>query len=90
LVTITTASAITPASASPLTASRKRSGESSAAATSAITIAPSEYLNDAASPTLAPPASSALRDPVRSTTAAAHSASAHGRIPGPSLSASRE
>ena len=89
-VTITAAIEIAPATHSHLTASLKRIGDSNAAATSAITIAPSEYLNDAASPTHAPPASSARCDPVRSTTADAHSASAHGSIPGPSLSASRE
>src|SRR5262245_12817156 len=89
-VTITVAIEIRPATHSHLTASLNGIGPSSAAATSAITIAPSEYLNEASSPTHAPPASSALCDPVRSTIADAHSVSAHGSIPGPSFSASRE
>ena len=89
-VTITAATAISPANTRPFTASLNERGLSSAAATSAITTAPSEYLKDAARPTAAPPASSALVLPVRNTTALAHSASAHGSIPGPSLSASRE
>ena len=80
LVTITAAIAIRPANTRPLTACPKLSfGESSAAATSATTIAPSEYFSDAASPTHAPPASSAFVLPVRSTIADAHSASAHGQ-----------
>src|SRR6201999_3837990 len=77
-VTITAAIAISPASTSPLNAALIDRGERNAAATSAITTAPSEYLNDAASPTDAPPASSAFVLPVRRTTALAHSASAHG------------
>ena len=89
-VTITAAIAISPANTRPLTASLKESGLSSAAATSAMTTAPSEYLKLAARPTAAPPASSAFVLPVCSTIALAHSASAHGSIPGPSLSASLE
>ena len=91
LVTITAAIAISPANTRPLKACLNVSaGLSSAAATSATTIAPSEYFSDAASPTHAPPASSAFVLPVRSTIADAHSASAHGSTPGPSLSARRE
>ena len=90
LVMITVAIAIPPAKTSHFSASRQPSGDRNAAAISANTIAPSEYLNDAASPTQAPPASNARCEPVRSTTALAHRASAQGRIPGPSFSASRE
>ena len=90
-VTITNASEISPASDRYFSACLKVSaGERNAAATSAITTAPSEYFNDAAAPTAAPPASSAFRLPVLSTIAEHHSASAHGSTPGPSLSASRE
>ena len=91
-VTITTAIAISPANTRPLTASLKRSaGASNAAATSAITTAPSEYLKrrrEAHGRAAREQRLACARSAARSR--CAHSASAHGSIPGPSLSASRE